>query len=500
MQADRKKQFHIVCALLYAAVFAAMFLLSLWTPLIADDFNYAFGYSNGERIRSLAEVVKSMYWHRRMLNPRVFSHGWLSVVLMYPRWFFAAMNAAVAVLFTWTSIGFFRDQGVERPAGATACVWMLLWICMPGFGQVFFWTAGACNYFWGVALSWFIIWRATRLEQEQRMWLRTCLLLLPCFAAGAWSEHISFAMLMVLFLLLLWRWVRNRAFPAAKAALLASGCAGYLFMMLAPAARLFQRLHDAGDPTEENNLTRIYSALPAFAPTVLIILAVLLLAMVLIFRKKKGRLWTLYALSFTAATVCAIAAVVFALRAWRNDGIYGVISSSVVGFLLPLGLYTATLSAALKNGEGKDILLLSAILAFSGICGCLLFLFGEYFPLRGFCAPVSMLILAGVLQYGRRGTGEKAGYRKAAAVILGLCFALHFVLGTADILGVHRQAMAREEKFAAAAAGDKIVVVAPFSFKTKYTAQYGNPDLAPDAGWPNGDIADYYGVVRIIVE
>ena len=39
----------------------------------------------------------------------------------------------------------------------------------------------------------------------------TALLLLPAFAAGAWSEHISFTMLMVLFLLTVWDWIRNRS-------------------------------------------------------------------------------------------------------------------------------------------------------------------------------------------------------------------------------------------------------------------------------------------------
>ena len=51
-----------------------------------------------------------------------------------------------------------------------------------------------------------------------------------------------------------------------------------------------------------------------------------------------------------------------------------------------------------------------------------------------------------------------------------------------------------------AAAGDKRVVTRAYEYRTKYTAQYGNPDLYPDAGWPNGVMADYYDVIRIVVE
>ena len=133
MQAKKQRKFNIGCAALFAVVFSVMFLFSLWTPLIADDFNYAFGYSTDTRISSLREIWISMAWHRRLLNPRVFAHGWLSLVLMFPRWFFAVLNGMVAVFFSWTTEAFLREQGSRQPAGMTAVVWMLLWICMPAF-------------------------------------------------------------------------------------------------------------------------------------------------------------------------------------------------------------------------------------------------------------------------------------------------------------------------------------------------------------------------------
>ena len=106
MQAEKQRKLNIGCAMLFVIVFGVMFLFSLWTPLIADDYNYAFGYSTSTRISSLREILVSMAWHRKLLNPRVFSHGWLSLVLMYPRWVFAALNGAVAVLFSWTTVSF----------------------------------------------------------------------------------------------------------------------------------------------------------------------------------------------------------------------------------------------------------------------------------------------------------------------------------------------------------------------------------------------------------
>jgi hypothetical protein len=420
---------------------------------------------------------------------------------MYPRWVFAMLNAAVAVFFTWTTMGFFRDQNGKHSVSAAACVWMLLWICMPGFGQVFFWTAGACNYFWSLALSWFVLRTVIRMGQHrEKLTLRVCLLLLPTFLAGAWSEHISFAMLTAMFLILILRWRKTGLFPGTEAILLLAGCAGYLYLMLAPSAKLFQRFHDAGDPTETGNLTRILAMLPRWLLPLLPVGCVILILLILYLRKRRGCWGTAAILTEAAAGLSGLAALAAARHTLREGGICGVISSTPVGLFLALTIYCVVLAAVLKRDTEKERILLSLILAVSGICGFTLFLFGEYFPIRGFCAPVSFLILSAVYlaETGMQESEEKAG--KFLLALLTLCFSICFALGTTDIFGVHRAALQREADFAAAAEGDKRVVATPYPYRTKYTAQFGNPDLSPDADWPNGIVADYYGVIRIIVE
>ena len=500
MQAERQRKLNIGCVTLFAAVFVVAFLFSLWTPLIADDYNYAFGYSTSTRIGSLREIWISMAWHRKLLNPRVFSHGWLSLVLMYPRWVFAALNGAAAVLFSWTTESFLREQESRHPALMTAVVWMLLWICMPAFGQIFFWTAGACNYFWSIVFSWFIIRSVLHLEQQRENRMRSILLLLlPTFAAGAWSEHISFAMLMVLFLLLVRNWIRTSRFPWGEAVLLLSGGFGYLFLMLAPSAKLFQRLHDAGDPTEQGVLTRILSALPNKAIPVFVAGLLLVLLLLLFIGKKSGKRAALLALSAAGVILSGTAFLVFALRGYAYRGICGMISSAPGGFFLTLTVFCTALTISLIRRGYKERILLSLIFAFSGISGFALFLFGEYFPVRGFCAPVTLLILAAVYLAEPHWNNARRHLKVAAISLVTACFALCFLIGGADIERVHRAAAEREAAFAAAAAGDKKVVLTPYPCKTKYSAQYGNQDLIPDADWPNGVMADYYDVIRIIV-
>ena len=488
-------------AAMYIAVFAVFFTLTILTPLIADDYNYAFGYASGVRIRSLRDIWDSMSWHRKLLNGRVFSHGCLSFVLMYPRWVFAALNAAVAVFFSWTTAGFFQDNKCsENPVQKTILVWMLLWICMPGFGQVFFWTAGACNYFWGAALSWFVIWRVTRLKDQENTSIRGVLwLLLPAFAAGAWSEHISFTMLIIVFLLTVWIWMEQKRFPWSSAAILLFGAAGYLYLMLAPATKLFQRLDAAGDPMKTNNLSKLIELVQRRMYPARICLVLAAIVVLLIFLVKKNNLYSFVKLVTRLAAVCGfVITVFFAFHGWKQNGVYGVISSTPAGFAASLSLYLLAFSSACRNRENKNTMILSLILPFGGMCGFALFLFGEYLPLRGFCAPVVFLVLSFACLSGTTGyIKRKKAYIGASALFL--CFSLCLIFGTLDIVSIHNQAVQREKAFYRAANGDKKVIAKPLYCKTKYSAQFGNPDLYPDAGWPNGIMADYYDVIRIIV-
>ena len=500
MRVEKQRKFDTGCALLFAIVFGVIFLFSLWTPLIADDYNYTFGYSTGTRISSLRDIWISMAWHRRLLNPRVIAHGLLSLVLMYPRWVFAAVNGAAAVFFTWTTEAFFREQGSRQPVRMTAMVWMLLWICMPGFGQIFFWTAGACNYFWSMAFSWFIICRVIHMERQRVKCRRSLLLMLPAFVAGAWSEHISFAMLMVLFLLLIRNWVRTSLFPREEAVLLLSGAAGYLFLMLAPSAKLFQRLHDAGDPTEQGVLTQLLSALPNGTGHAFLAGLLLVMVIVLLIGKKRGKRTALIVLTSVCAILSGTAFLLFAFRAFEYRRIWGMLSSAPAGFFLSLAIYCTVLTTSLAQRTKKEQIALAAIFVFSGFSGFALFLFGEYIPIRGFCAPVTMLILATVYLAEPNGNASENALRAAKSWLLAACFAICFTFGSADIYRVHQAAVEREAAFTEAAAGDKRVVLKRYPCRTKYSAQYGNQDLLPDADWPNGVMADYYNVIRIIVE
>ena len=139
-------------AALYLAVFFLMLLFSALTPMLADDYSYCFSWVDDSRIRSLGQIVSSMALHRQLTNGRVFTHGLVQLLLMFPRGIFALLNAGAAVLLLSLFRSFLGELKPGRRALLLLTGALLLWDLTPVFGQVFLWLDGAVNYGWGLCL------------------------------------------------------------------------------------------------------------------------------------------------------------------------------------------------------------------------------------------------------------------------------------------------------------------------------------------------------------
>ena len=199
--------------LLTLAVFMLVLAFTLLSPLVADDYNYAFSWAEDKRVENLGDVWFSIKCHRLYTNGRVFSHGFVQVFSTAPHWAFALCNAAAAAGQALLLSRLLRRT--ERPLAAAATALMLLWICMPVFGQVYLWMDGACNYSWGLLLALALLVPFVEAwEGEQGLSGPGLVLALPlAFVAGAWSEHISFSLLVACALLFLLTWRRSCRFP-----------------------------------------------------------------------------------------------------------------------------------------------------------------------------------------------------------------------------------------------------------------------------------------------
>ena len=490
---ELKKQHSLHRALLFATVFAFACLLTAFTPLIADDFNYAFSWATETRIDNFGQVISSMKAHRTWTHGRVFAQGWVTLFMMWPRWMFPLSNGLVITLFLWETERYFRFRAVIHSVLASAVLGALIWFCMPAFGQVFLWLDGACNYFWGAALGWALIVEVMTLDLRRYPNVSMLLLVLPTFAVGAWSEHISFAVLLMLSLLLFRSWFQNKRFPYREAILLLSGMLGYLFLMLAPpmlpSALKKRALYAAGEHATSlfGTLKAYWLAFPAM------FLVVLILFLWLRKKQKTERLAALTGLALAASLAAVVFSIIITIR---DSGAFSLFSSTPVGFFALTACFLAGLRKAFIQRVDSVIILDAIALTISGLGALLLFLFAMYIPARGFCAPTVFMGIASGLLWGT----VRLEKPKIALGLLILVFAVFFAVGFSDIWSLHRQAEKREADSREALQNDGILLAEPYSVRTKYAALYGLQDLTPGENWPNDIIKEYYGLKEIRVE
>ncbi len=488
---EKKRKYILVCFL--GLVFLSVYILTELTPLVADDFNYAFYWAYPARIDSLQMLVRSMGVHRRRTNGRILPHFFVSLFMMLPRWVFSVSNALMAVLFAFTCCSFFSDRGGEKPITAAAFVFILLWICMPVYGQVFLWLDGACNYFWGAVLSWEIICQVLRMEQiNTGKYLRMILTLPFAFAAGAWSEHISFSMLVIVSLLIIRSWKKKHRFPFQEAVTLATCCCGYLYLMLAP-SMLPSKLKARAKNAVAGHTSMILSLLNRYWWIALCLLAAAVLCYFFL-KKKETRIQRIILLLQTGSGLCFAAGALFGIRAFLPNDITAAVSAPLVGLMLMMSIFAWLLQSVLRQGEQKEVIVLSLIFTFGGLCALVLFVAAAYVPARAVCAPVFFICISCALLMSLLQTPPKLLLTAATGIFL-----LFFVTGAADILTVHQAALERDKEIEKARQTDKVLAVSPYPCRTKYSAQYGLQDVEPGVAWPNDMIALYYGMDQLIV-
>ena len=480
--------------LLALTVFALALLLTLLTPLVADDYNYAFSWVTEERIRTLGDVAVSIRCHRIYTNGRVFSHGLVQLFSTAPHWCFALCNASAAAGQTLLLHRLLRRT--RHPLAATAGTWMLLWICMPVFGQIYLWQDGACNYSWGLLLALAMLnpfYDACVGERPLPLW--KLLLSLPlAFVAGAWSEHISFSLLTGCALALLLAWHRARRFPARLTVLLLSGGLGYLYLVLAPSSLGGKSGRVLGLGGLLARLEELLHRVPGGLWTLLGLGLLALAALALCLKKLGGR--KTLGLGFALVSVLLLGVMgLMSLKTLRaGEGLFGLISAAALGLPAAYLCFTLPFTLALLGRTEGERLAFPALLFFSGLGSVALFLVASYFPPRGSAVSVLFAILGGAMAFDSL---QLPRWKRAATAAVVLTFVLCLALGTADILAVHESERQRQELIRMGREADGTVIAPPHPVRSKYSAQYGLADLNPEGSWPDDIMARYYGLEQL---
>ena len=220
-------------------LFLSVFLLSIMTPMVSDDFAYSFSFADWTRLRSVTQIAPSMAVHRTTTNGRVLVHGIVQLLLMLPRLVFALLNAGIATILLCSLRRMISISGKREE-------WMILafsicFLCCfsPALGENVLWLTGAINYFWTVALS--ILFLLPFLDTYLRttpapytpgqVALRTVL----AFYVGTCSENVSLTVIVLASFFCFLSCLRVRRIPTEQILWLLFSLFGYVFLMSAPA-------------------------------------------------------------------------------------------------------------------------------------------------------------------------------------------------------------------------------------------------------------------------
>ena len=471
-------------ALIFVLLLAANFL----TPMTADDFLFSFSHAHWSRLTGVDEILPSMAALRQNTNGRVLAHFFVQLFLLWPRPVFNVLNAAMGTLLFYILYRYVRRGERTRDLLLLLLLFSLLFLLLPAFGQVFLWLTGACNYAWTAVVTFAFLYPffSEYMGQGREAPLLVRLLHLPlAFAAGAWSENGSLAVLCAAFAFLGMSWLREKKPPRTLMLRFLVACGGFLFLMSAPSEWSGRR-----GEVSESTLTKALARLSGhFSPIALLLagLAALLAAAVLI--------WLLIRKRQLGCRLCrgALALVLLAglFLFWRRDSAAAAfISDTLMLLFAALCLWAYLMLLGLEKGLDTRTMLSALIFALAGLASVLIFLVALYFPARSACPFICCTTLADALLLAAlwdRGSRKPLWSTALAACALTL---LLLPMAAEDIVSVHRQSRERDALLREASETPHAqAVVEPIVTRSKYPATWPG-----DESYFSYDIALYYGL------
>lgn len=142
-------------------VFLFMLIFNYLSPIsFGDDYVYSFVWTGQSiykplppdvvRVACWEDLFRSQWSHYFTWGGRTVAHVLAQFFLWKGKTLFNIANALISVLLVFELYWCINKGKVTFQFDCRTVIWIffLLWACTPGFGVVFFWITGACNYLW----------------------------------------------------------------------------------------------------------------------------------------------------------------------------------------------------------------------------------------------------------------------------------------------------------------------------------------------------------------
>ena len=242
------KKYYLIYVALCMAVFVALLFCNLRTPLLADDYAYAFSFASSagdrQRVETVSDIFSSMSGQRLTMNGRIVATFFVQLCLLLPSSLFKLLNAAVfvlelALITELSAVYIPPEKRQKRKPLMLLFAFAAVWIFQPVFGQVNLWLYGSINYLWATVLGLGLMGIYLKMYREEELHMNLpekIGFIMYSFVVGTWCENSGAALLVFeIVLIFLMKFQQKRKIPLVAILSAEITLAGVLLTITAPA-------------------------------------------------------------------------------------------------------------------------------------------------------------------------------------------------------------------------------------------------------------------------
>ena len=179
-------------------LFSLMWYFNFCTPLICDDYVYAFVWQDNamgialpesaERVSGFMDIIYSQWKHYFSWGGRTIAHSLAQLFLWLGKDLFNFLNAGCFILLLLEMQWMIHGGKISFIISAKDILWLFgtIWIFTVYLGDIFIWVTLSCNYLWttAVLLAFMLIYERHYFSSENKPFERKSFSLMLFFIFG----------------------------------------------------------------------------------------------------------------------------------------------------------------------------------------------------------------------------------------------------------------------------------------------------------------------------
>ncbi len=329
MQQKIKKYLEKPMNVVMLVEFILIFILNLLVVTTSDDLGY--------QIHSgLIDIFKREYIQYMTWTGRSVAHIIARIFLAMPKIIFDICNSLCFVYFTYLIYLHVTKDTEKKQVLLYIIICLLVFLCVPLFGQTVLWETGSCNYLWTttIVLRFLLPYR---LSSESKH--NVILMLLGGIIAGWTNENTGGALILMILFILAYRLYKKKKIHSWMLVGLVGSIIGFLVMVLAPGnkvraqdfvstnGKMYDLIHDFNgflDVLEKGQL-------------VLFVLFAISVALAITCHKKKEEIT--YSVFYTLCGIAAVFAIILSpVPVLFDRSMFGATTLLIIGTCIPIYL------------------------------------------------------------------------------------------------------------------------------------------------------------------